>query len=199
MFIPQSIMSITAILGQAGAATGENDAALIWGLILLAVSIVLIVAELFVPSGGLISVLAGVSAVASIVAFFRYDVTWGWVALGMYVVLGPMAVVYGFKWWIHSPLGRRMILGGTLADEDPLDPDAPGAISQEHARRERMAAMRQLIGARGVAVTLLRPVGTVKIDGQRLDAMADVGTIEPGTPVVVTDFYDNQVKVRAAE
>ncbi len=193
-----SLNLMTSLLAQT-AATGENDAALIWAILLLGASIVLIILELFVPSGGLISLLAGVSAVASIVAFFRYETTWGWVALTMYVVLGPIAVIYGFKWWLHSPLGRRMILGGNVDDEDPLDPDASDAMSDEHARRERTAQLRQLVGARGVAVTLLRPVGTVKIEGQRLDAMAEAGIIEPGTPIVVPDVYDNQVKVRAAD
>lgn len=176
--------------------TGE--AALLWAILLLGAAILLVFLELFVPSGGLIGVLAGLAALGSIIAFFRYDRTWGLVATGMYLLLGPMAVIYGFKWWINSPMGRRMILGG---DEsiDPLDPDTPAPMSAEHARQERAAQLRQLIGARGVAVTLLRPVGTVKIEGQRLDAMAESGIIEPGTPVVVTDVYDNQVKVRAAE
>ena len=177
---------------------GENDAALIWALLLFAVSVVLLVLELFVPSGGLISVLAGVSALGSILAFFRYDTTWGLVATGMYLVLGPIVIVYGLKWWINSPLGRRMILSNPT-DLDPLDPDSPSAISSEHARQERAAQMRQLIGARGLTVTSLRPIGTVKIEGQRIDALAESGVIEPGTPVVVTEVYDNQVKVRRAE
>ncbi len=182
----------------AGVAAADSDAALLWAVVLLCVSIVLLFLELFLPSGGLIGVLAGVAAIASIVAFFRYDTTWGMVATGMYLVLGPIGIIYGFKWWINSPLGRRMILdsGDAL---DPLDPDSPAPSSPEHARAQRLAQLKQLIGARGVAVTLLRPVGTVKIEGQRLDAMAEGGLIESGTPVVVTDVYDNQVKVRAAE
>lgn len=180
------------------AATGENDAALIWAVVLLAASIVLLALELFVPSGGLIGALATVAAVGSIVAFFRYDVTWGFVASGAYVVLGPIVITYGLKWWINSPMGKRMILSNP-GEVDPLDPDSPGSMSSERIRAERAAALRQLIGARGVAVTMLRPVGTVKIDGQRLDALAESGVIESGSVVVVTDIQDNQVKVRQAE
>jgi membrane-bound serine protease (ClpP class) len=187
------------LLAQSGIpVAGENDAALIWGVLLLAVSIVLLALELFVPSGGLIAVLAAVAALGSILAFFRYDTTWGLVATGMYLVLGPIGIVYGFKWWIHSPMGRRMILGGS-SEADPLDPDSPEAISSEHARQERAAQLRQLIGARGVALTSLRPVGAVKIEGQRIDALAESGVIESGTPIIVTEIYDNQVKVRRAE
>ncbi|MHC5009117.1 MAG: NfeD family protein [Planctomycetota bacterium] len=45
-------------------------------------------------------------------------------------------------------------------------------------------------------MTDLRPVGVVKIDGQRIDALAESGIVEAETPVVVTDVYDNQIKVR---
>src|SRR5687768_842088 len=103
---------VTAILAQAGNSAGDNDAALIWAVALLGVAIVLLFLELFVPSGGLIGVLAGIAAICSVIAFFRYDTTWGMVATGMYVFLGPVAIIYGFKWWINSPMGRRMILRG---------------------------------------------------------------------------------------
>ena len=190
---------LIAILAQSGSPAADNDVALIWAVALLGVAVILLFIELFVPSGGLIGVLAGIAAICSIIAFFRYDQTWGVVATGMYVVLGPIAIIYGFKWWINSPMGRRLILRGPDEIGDALDPDSPAPMSAEHARRERNAQLRQLIGAHGVAVTVLRPVGTVTIDGQRLDAMAESGVIDAGTPVVVTDVYDNQVKVRTAD
>jgi hypothetical protein len=117
------------------------------------------------------------------------------VSLALYIVLGPIVGVFGFKLWINSPLGRRMILGG----DDPTlgDPDADPTGLAQRARLERLAQLKDLIGARGVSVTPLRPVGTVKIDGQRIDAMAESGVIDTGTPIVVTDVYDNQIKVRA--
>lgn len=179
--------------GAAASAAAENDQLLVWGFLLLGAAAVLLFLELFVPSGGLIGILAGVAAVGSIVAFFKYDTTWGLVATLSYLILGPIIAVFGFKMWLNSPIGRGMILGGNepgAIDEE----DAPAA---EHARQARAAQLRQLIGAQGVAVSYLRPVGTVKINGQRIDAMAESGVIEPGTPVVVADVYDNQVKVRA--
>ena len=193
------LLTMLAQAGGAAATTGDNDAALLWAIALLGASIVLLFLELFVPSGGLIGVLAGVAAICSIIAFFRYDTTWGLVATGMYLLLGPMAVIYGLKWWINSPMGKRMILRGPDDAAESLDPDSPAPMSPEHARRERQAQLRQLIGAHGVALTVLRPVGTVKIEGQRLDALAESGVIESGSPIVVTDVYDNQVKVRQVE
>jgi membrane-bound serine protease (ClpP class) len=182
-----------AVLAQAAANDGQM---LVWGLILLAACLALLCLELFVPSGGLIGAMALVSAIGSIIAFFMYDTTWGAVSALMYLLLGPIVIVFGFRLWLHSPLAKRMILGGD--EPGGVEPDEDTAISAEHARRERLAQLRQLIGARGVTVSVLRPVGTVKIENQRLDALAETGIIEAGKPVVVTDVYDNQVKVREA-
>jgi membrane-bound ClpP family serine protease len=184
-----------AMLAQQ-AATNDGTM-LVWGLILLGASLSLLCLELFVPSGGLIGAMALVAAIGSVVAFFMYDSTWGVVSALLYVLLGPILIVFGFRVWLHSPLAKKMILGGDEPGTVEQDDDA--AISSEHARRERLAQLRQLIGARGVAVTLLRPVGTVKIEGQRLDALAESGIIEPGKTVIVTEVYDNQVKVREVE
>jgi membrane-bound ClpP family serine protease len=192
------MMGMQCLVAQAGAALsggGDGDVYLLWGFILLGITIVMLALELFVPSGGLIGMLAGVAALGSIIAFFRYDTTWGIVAALSYVILGPIIGVFAFRLWLNSPLARNMILGGP----DPTNPDIDddSAMSAEHARQERLAQLRQLIGAHGTAVTPLRPVGTVRINGQRIDAMAESGVIDSGSPVVVTDVYDNQIKVRA--
>lgn len=177
--------------GAASAGNGGDETYLVWGVILLGVALVLLMMELFIPSGGLIGMMAGVAALGSIVSLFRYDTTWGIVATASYLILGPIVGVFVFRWWLHSPLAKRMILGGP----DSLEEDS--AMSDAHARQERLAQLRQLIGARGVTVTPLRPIGIVKIEGQRIDAMAESGVIDTDTPILVTDVYDNQIKVRA--
>jgi membrane-bound ClpP family serine protease len=186
-------MELLAAAQAAPVEAPPNDIYLLWGFILLGVAIGMLVLELFVPSGGLIGVLSGVAAIGSIVAFFQFDTTLGIVALVGYVLLGPVIIYFGFKLWLGSPLGRRMILGG---NEDIIDEQGDALPASEAARRERREKLRQLIGAEGTTVTALRPVGTVRIAGQRLDALAETGVIEADTPVIVTDVYDNQIKVR---
>jgi membrane-bound serine protease (ClpP class) len=166
----------------------------LWGFILLAVAIALVSLELFVPSGGLIAALAGVAIIGSITSFFMYDFTSGILALTLYIIFSPIVLWAMFKFWIHSPLAGKMILGGSEPSQNNDESDPMAAAEQ--ARRERLAQLRELIGAEGMTVTSLRPVGTVRIEGQRIDAMAESGTIEANTPVVVTDVYDNQIKVR---
>ena len=186
---------MTMWLAQAATETGDVSY-LFWGIALLAGAIILLVLELLFPSGGLLGILCAVCTVGSIIAFWRYTPMAGGTALGIYLVLGPFVVIFGFKLWIQSSLGKRMILGGDEDAPDKSDEEAHEA--SERARIERMVELRQLIGANGVTITALRPVGTVKIEGKRIDALAETGVIDAQTPVVVTDVYDNQIKVRPA-
>ena len=181
------------ILQLAQATTeSSNDTALLCGFILGAAGLGILLLELLVPSGGLLGLLCGVAIIGSITAFFRYDTTFGFVSLLGYAILTPFVIIFGFKLWIQSPLARRMVLGG-----DEGHADAEGAPdSAEQARLVRHAQLRELIGAEGVTITSLRPVGVVKINGQRVDAMAESGIVEANTPIVVADVYDNQIKVR---
>jgi membrane-bound ClpP family serine protease len=175
------------------AGEGEGrDVLLLWGFVLFAVALALLVVELFVPSGGLIGVLCGACAVGSLIMFFRYDTTWGFAVAVAYVILTPVAAVFIFKLWLNSPLARVMILGGTPGGDDA----AAAERESEEQRRHRLEALRALIGAEGVAETALRHVGTVRIGGERIDGLAESGIIAAGTPIVVTDVYDNQIKVR---
>lgn len=172
-------------------ATGDSTY-FVWGCLLFGVALVLLCIEFFIPSGGLIGILCGVAAIGSIVAFFKYDTTWGiGVSLG-YVVLTPITLVFVFKLWLNSPVGKAMILGDVTPGRDQEEAEAVS----EQARRARLAELQQLIGAEGVTETALRPVGTVRINGQRADGLAETGVIEANTPVIVTDIYDNQIKVR---
>ena len=178
------------------AATATNDAALAWGIILLAVAIILLFLELLLPSGGILSISAAVAIIGSLIAFFTFSMQIGFIVLGFYVVFGPVAIWLGFKWWVSSPLGRRMILG---SEDDPLDqtPDEAFAASNA-AQKERTRYLDDLIDMEGVAETPLRPVGTVRLaNGERHEALAESGVIEAKNTIRVIAVLDNQLKVRA--
>ena len=53
-----------------------------------------------------------------------------------------------------------------------------------------------LVGKTGVTLSVLRPVGVVRINGERIDAIAETGSIEADTPIIVVSATDNQLKVR---
>lgn len=180
------------LLAQA-ADTANNEAYLWWGIALTGVALVLFLVEFAIPTGGLLALLCGTAAVGSIVAFFMYDTVAGATALGIYVVGTPILLVFVFKLWLNSPLSNRMVLGG---NKDLAEPGEESYYESAKVRSQRLSQLQGLIGAKGKTITSLRPVGVVKIDGQRIDAMAENGVIESDIEVVVTEIYDNQVKVR---
>ncbi len=180
------------VLAQAAGA--EGDPYLMWGFILAGAALGLLLLELLVPSGGLLGIVCGIAAIGSIVAFFRHDTAFGVAALLAYAILTPILLVFIFKLWIHSPLAKRMVLGGD--DGMSAENGQESVRAAETARLQRLEELRRLIGTEGVSVTPLRPVGFVKIEGRRVDAMAESGIVEANTPVIVTDVYDNQIKVR---
>ncbi len=161
---------------------------LLLGLGLIAAGVLLMVAEVFIPSGGILAVCAGLTTVAGLIALFLEDVTWGLVGTLAVLVLGPVAFSFALKVWPHTPIGRRMLLGD-LSEEEI----ARQKLAERDERDRRMA----LLGAEGVVVTPLRPVGVVRIGDTRYDALAETGLIEAGHKVRVTAVYDNQIKVRS--
>ncbi|MCB9845646.1 MAG: hypothetical protein H6811_06640 [Phycisphaeraceae bacterium] len=165
------------------------DEYLMWGLGLLGASLLLVVLEVFLPSGGVIAVASVLTAVAGVVALFIFDTLWGVVGLLGTVILAPIVFFGGLNVWRNTPIGRRMI--GAPSDEE-----------LERQRREENAAVEArlaMLGSEGVAVTALRPVGVVRIDGQRHDAQAEISFIEPGDAVRVTHVDRFQMKVRAVK
>lgn len=181
----------------AQAATTGGDAPLIWGVILASAALLLLFLELFVPSGGILSLCSGVAVLGSIVAFFTYDTTTGLVVLGLYIFLGPVVLWAGFKWWVSSPLGQRMILG---AQDDPIDRSQEEAFAASQARmKARAHQLDAMVGRRGTTETRLSPVGSIRIDGERFEALAENGMLDSEVEIEVTAAYDNQLKVRAIE
>lgn len=159
---------------------------LAWGLGLIGIAVLLVVVEIFLPTGGLVAVLSALTALAGIVSLFLHDVTWGAIGLLGVLIAAPIAFFGGLRIWESSPIGRRMM--GAPSDKELAEDQA------EHAREQDERAA--LVGREGEAVTPLRPVGIVRIDGKRWDAHAELTFIESGERVVVTSADGMQIKVR---
>ncbi|MCH2135943.1 MAG: hypothetical protein MK101_05100 [Phycisphaerales bacterium] len=170
--------AVPAAAGAAQAAATGNETALFWGFILIGAALVVLAMELLLPTGGLLALVSGALLVGALVAFFNYSTGAGYLALVLMLVLGPLGLWYGFKFWSTTRMARRFVL------------EVEGPASQ---------AAQSLEGCHGVAETPLRPIGTVRVQGQRRDALSELGVIEAGTGVVVVEDRDNQLKVRAAQ
>lgn len=159
---------------------------LMWGLLLIGAGVVLLLTDMFVPSGGILSILAGVCAIAGIVLLFKHDTTWGLAGSLAVLVLGPMAVAFMLKVWPHTPMGRAIL--GTPSEEEVQKQQ----VAAEHERDQWLA----LVGKEALVLTELRPIGVVEIDGKRYDALCETTFVGSGQKVRVTSVESRQVKVR---
>lgn len=156
------------------------------GLGLLGAAALLLLIEVFVPSGGLIAIVALGVAIGGIVALFRHSTTWGLTGVLLVIVMGPTTFLYALRLLPATKTGRAML--GEVPEEQRLARELA-----DRADRERRSA---LIGAEGVALTDLFPAGVVEIDGQKYDAVAEGGLIDSGQRIRVTKATAFELTVR---
>ncbi|MBN8644377.1 MAG: NfeD family protein [Planctomycetes bacterium] len=161
---------------------------LLWGFALMGAALLLFVVELFLPSGGVLGFISAALAVASVIVFWRAGTWWGIGSALFVLTSAPLAFNFAIKIMPNTPMGRRLILS-------PEPEEAERAAAEQVKSAERAIA---IVGATGVAVTPLRPVGMATIEGQRIEVLAEGGPIDPGTPVRISSVVDNQVRVRPA-
>ena len=157
----------------------------IWIAGLLLVGLVMMVLEVFIPSGGLlgfISIAAIVAAIAT--SFAEQGVMVGFLMLAVTAVAVPATLAVAFHFFPATPLGRRIM-------PSPPEPQdlVPAADAYHHAR--------QLLGRQGRAIYDLLPWGQVEIAGERLEAVSRSGPIAAGDTVEVIDTEGRAVIVRS--
>jgi membrane-bound ClpP family serine protease len=155
---------------------------LAWSVLLMLVGCVVLVLEVFIPSGGVLAVLSAAAFLGSILFAFQRGPVTGFSFLVTTVVLVPMVLVLAFRYWPKTRIGKAF-LGELPTDEDVL-PDDPH---------------RALLGRVGVTRSKMLPSGAVEIDGQMIDAITNGRAIEPGQYVVVAEVRANRVVVRLAK
>jgi membrane-bound serine protease (ClpP class) len=164
---------------------------LLWGLGLLAAALLLIVVEVFVPSAGLISLVAATVAIGGLVCLFKVGIVWGILGILAMLVLGPTMFFFALNIMPNTPMGKKLLFG----EEAGKDDEEPAADPS----RAEQASLESLIGSEGRALTDLRPVGTIKVGDKRLDALSEISLIRAGTRVRITSVVGNEVKVRPIE
>jgi membrane-bound ClpP family serine protease len=160
---------------------------LTYSIALLVLFFILLAAEFFIPSAGLVGAAAAVAAAASIAIAFTHSTAAGFSVIATIAVSTPLLLYAMVRYWPHSPIGR-MILNRR-----------PGQVDEPVESRVRSGELRkQLVGRIGVAKTNLLPAGLVVIDGQRLDAVSDGTPIDAGTQIVVINSIAGKLRVREA-
>jgi membrane-bound serine protease (ClpP class) len=158
--------------------------ALVWSILLLLLGLALIALEIFVPSGGVLGVLAALALIASLVVAFTGG---GWVTgtvmLLITMVIVPLVIGVAIHWWPRTPIGRMIVLEPPHSQEEVLPETA------------EYRALHALIGKRGVAKTKMLPSGAVIIDGRSYDALSEGMAIDPGQPIRVTAVRTTRIVV----
>jgi membrane-bound serine protease (ClpP class) len=165
------------------------DTWLIWALALFLAGLIVTLAEVVLPSGGMLALVAVACLVGSLACAYQLS---GWAAIGLLLVEGicvPVVIVMAFKILPRTSIGRNLIL------EPPPDESPEPASQAKQSWVENKYAV--LLHKEGVAVSPLRPSGTAEIDGSRLSVITDGQLIPQGSRVRVILVEGNRIVVEA--
>jgi len=153
-----------------------------WEILLFVIGLVLLAVEIFVIPGFGVAGIAGIASILIGLVFsllqndgFDLEFTGATeVVTALATVLIPFTTVLVFLFLYGEKLLERGAFK-RLVLQDVQSPAAGYVITDQH----------QLIGAKGIAKTTLRPTGKVEIEGKRYDARAESGYVEAGMTVEV--------------
>jgi membrane-bound ClpP family serine protease len=148
-------------------------------VILQLAGIAIIIAEIIIPSGGILSILAiGIFTYSLYVVFTTISIAAGAVFLIIDLITIPVLLVLGIKFIARSPVTLRETL------------------SREQGVTSQTEDMNQFLGIEGIALTDLRPAGMALFSDRRTDVVTRGEYLEKGTPVVVIKITGNQIIVK---
>lgn len=134
-----------------------------WPILLWLLGLTLIVVEVFVPSGGIIGLVAASSLLGSLVFAFAQSSSLGLIMLFVELISVPIAFGFAFRFLPRTRLGRRILL------RPPEQSEGGSGVVDETSR---------WVGHVGRTSSTLRPTGFVLIDGIRLEARSQQGWID---------------------
>jgi membrane-bound ClpP family serine protease len=158
---------------------------LIFAIFLFLVCAALIIVEVFVPSGGLISILALASLIGGIVIFFSHSAVAGWIGVVIAIIMIPSVLVFAYRIFPKTRFGKSTTLSPPVRQQGDAIPDTP--------------RLKEMLGTVGTVLTPLRPVGTCDFSGQRVECVAESGYVDRGKKVKIIDVESTRVTVRVIE
>lgn len=157
------------------------DATLVF-ITLCCAGLLLMGAEIFVP-GGVLGVLGAGALMGAVAAgFVAFGPQRGVLAALLILVFLGVSIVLWMQLIPRSRIGRKL----TLAED-------------VGAYRSSTTVWKDWLGKEGEAISPLGPSGVIKIDGRRLDAVAEGRWIEAGARIRVVHVTGNHLTVRAIE
>ncbi len=138
-------------------------------ILLFAIGILLIAAEVIVP-GGILGTIGGLMMFGGcILAFMDFGGTGGFIAVLTALALGGLALYLEFSYLPKTKIGRRAFLNAQVTGVSQ-------AIGGEAS---------ELIGKHAEAITLLSPSGYILVDGRRYEAFCQSGQAPAGSALEI--------------
>lgn len=137
------------------------------------------------PSGGLISVCAFACLFGGIFIFFKQSTTLGVTGVIVAVIMIPAVLVVAYRVFPKTRFGKNVTLAPPVREQGDAVPDT--------------TELEELLGAEGVVLTPLRPVGMCEFSGRRVECVAETGYVDKDKNVKVIDVESTQVTVRIIE
>jgi membrane-bound ClpP family serine protease len=149
--------------------------------VLIAVGLMLLVADLFVPSFGLFTLVAVALIIGGVVLTFYFGepTTFILTLVGVFLAL-PLLAIFSVYYWPRTPIGRYL-----SQTPEPEAGDSTAAFGPE-----------QLRGHIGKALSPLRPSGVVDFEHRRVDVITEGMMVEAGQWVRCIDVKGGRVVVR---
>jgi membrane-bound serine protease (ClpP class) len=168
-----------------------------WEILLFIVGVILLAVEIFAIPGfgvpGILGITLIITGLAlSMIDNVRFD--FSGVNPGAILVSFSIVVTAIFMSLISSYFMTVKLFGQSTRLFGQLSLATEQKAELGYTIKE--SGLTSLMGARGVALTMLRPAGKIEIDDIPYDAAAETGYINKGERVVVTDYINAQLIVR---
>ncbi|MCF6290351.1 MAG: serine protease [Desulfobacterales bacterium] len=151
-------------------------------ILLQLAGVAVVIAEIIIPSGGILSIFAlGLFGYSLFMVFNKVSVTMGAVFLTLDLILIPVLIIVGLKLLARSPVTLRTRLSRSK-----------GVTSQS-------PDLADLLNRPGKALSHLRPGGVALIDGQRRDVVSRGEFIARDSAIKVIAVTGNQIIVRSMQ
>jgi membrane-bound serine protease (ClpP class) len=151
-------------------------------VILQLVGILVIIAEIILPSGGILALMAtGLFGYSLYLVFTGISPSAGMAFIIADLFIVPILIYFGIKFLAKSPVTLRT----KLSKKDGVTVQSPD--------------QNDFLGSVGLAITDLRPSGVANIKDQRLDVVTRGEYLENQTEIIVIAVSGNQIVVKQKE
>jgi len=142
------------------------------------VALLVVVTEIFIPSLGILTLIALSLFIYSLyIVYTSISTTVGVIFTIIDITMVPLILLMGVKILASSPLALKR------------------ELSKETGVESQQKDIKKYVNMTGTAITDLRPAGIAQIESHRLDVVTDAEYIQAGTPVIVTGATGNRIIV----